>query len=412
VPFRRAEPAPGKLGALGLLRERAGFRNLWLALSLSYTGSGLALTALLLYVQRTQGTGIAVAALLLAMMIPRLLGPLAGSLADRTDLRRVMIGCDLGQAAIYGGLAFLPPFGVVIAMVTLATLLQTAYSPARTAALPSLVGEDELMPANALLGTAFNMQIAAGPLIGGLLVAAGGTDLALGVNAGSFVLSALLTSFVPPLPPEPADPDAPPGLLASAREGFTYAMGHPAIRVVVLTLFFGLIFLSMDNVALVFLVRSTLGGGAFAFGLASGAFGLGMVTGALALLRRRALSAAAIYLVGLLLTGVGTLLTGIAPAIGLVVVLQAVAGLGNGIDNVASETLIQQRVPRAMLGRAFGLVTTAAFAGSGLASVIGGVLLDLTSPRAVLITAGVGGLAVTLIAIRWLGDRSDTSPGG
>jgi MFS family permease len=137
-----------------------------------------------------------------------------------------------------------------------------------------------------------------------------------------------------------------------------------------------------------------------------------MVTGALALLRRRALSAAAIYLVGLLLTGVGTLLTGIAPAIGLVVVLQALAGLGNGIDNVASETLIQQRVPRAMLGRTFGLVTTAAFAGSGLASVIGGVLLDLTSPRTVLITAGVGGLAVTLIAIRWLGDRGDTSPGG
>ena len=94
-------------GALALLRARPQFRALWAALALSYTGSGAALTVLTLYVQQTHGTGTAVAALLIAGTAPRLLGPLAGSLADRFDLRRLMIGADLGQVAIFGLLALL-----------------------------------------------------------------------------------------------------------------------------------------------------------------------------------------------------------------------------------------------------------------------------------------------------------------
>ena len=398
------------MSAISLLRHRPGLRNLWLALSLSYTGSGLALTALLLYVQKTQGTGLAVAGILLAITLPRLLGPLAGSIADRTDLRRLMIDCDLGQAAFFALLALLPSYGLLIALATLTTLLQTAYAPARTAALPNLVEEEELLRANALIGIAFNMQIAVGPLVGGLLFAAGGASLALGVNAGTFLVSAALTALVPPIAPSPAGSDRP-GLLRSTGEGLGSAMRHPVTRAVVLTLFFGLVFLAMDNVALVFLVRDTLGNGAVAFGLASTAFGVGMLVGALALLGRQRLGAATLWLLGLVLTAIGTLLTGIAPAIGFVIAFQLLAGSGNGIDNVANETLLQQRLPRAMLGRVFGLTNTAANAGAGLAYLLGGVLVDLTSARAVFVIAGIGGLVVTAAGTPALLRSRDTSLG-
>ena len=53
-------------GALALLRRRPRFRALWAAVALSYTGSGAATTALTLYVQETRGTGVAVAAFLIA----------------------------------------------------------------------------------------------------------------------------------------------------------------------------------------------------------------------------------------------------------------------------------------------------------------------------------------------------------
>ena len=87
-------------GALALLRRRPQFRALWAAVALCYIGSGAANTALTLYVQQTRGTGTAVAAFLIASQAPRLLGPLTGGIADRVDLRTLMVGCDLGQAAL------------------------------------------------------------------------------------------------------------------------------------------------------------------------------------------------------------------------------------------------------------------------------------------------------------------------
>jgi MFS family permease len=244
------------------------------------------------------------------------------------------------------------------------------------------------------------------------MFAAGGASLALWVNAATFAVSALLMSLVPRVPRAEHGPHAPSGVLRSTREGFGYAMRDPFTRVVILTLLFGLIFLSMDNVALVFLVRGTLEGGAAAFGFASTAFGAGMVLGALTLFGHKRFSA--VTLAGFAMTGVGTLLTGLSPAIAFVVPFQALAGAGNGVDNVANETLIQQRVPRSMLGRVFGLTNTAANAGASFAALIGGVLLDLTSPRTVLVTAGIGGLAVTLVGVRSLARSraGDTSGGG
>jgi hypothetical protein len=47
-----------------------------------------------------------------------------------------------------------------------------------------------------------------------------------------------------------------------------------------------------------------------------------------------------------------------------------------------------------MLGRVFGVTSTAAFVGGGIAYAAGGVLLDATSPRFVFVVAGVGVLAV------------------
>ncbi|MGZ8651570.1 MAG: MFS transporter, partial [Actinomycetota bacterium] len=72
----------------------------------------------------------------------------------------------------------------------------------------------------------------------------------------------------------------------------------------------------------------------------------------------------------------GTLLAGLAPLIWLAAMTQTIGGAGNGADNVASDTLIQRSVPRDMLGRVFGVTSTAAFVGSGIAYAAGGPLLD------------------------------------
>ena len=52
--------------------------------------------------QGTRGTGTAVASLLLAQALPQLLGPVAGTLADRFDQRSLMAACDVGRAIVFG----------------------------------------------------------------------------------------------------------------------------------------------------------------------------------------------------------------------------------------------------------------------------------------------------------------------
>jgi len=386
-------------GALALLRARPRFRALWAALALSYVGSGAALTVLTLYVQQTRGTGTAVAALLIAGTAPRLLGPLAGSLADRFDLRRLMIGADLGQMATFALLALLPPFPAILVLLALATCLETTYMPAKATAVPALVGDDELLLANSLTGVAVNLYVALGPLVGGLLFAAGGAGAALLFNAATFLASALLTRALPPLPPADREEGRErESVLASTRTGLRHAFANPVTRVTTLALLFMFAFVSIDNVAFVFLVRDTLGAGSATYGVVSAIFGIGMLVGAIAVMRRTGTPATLLFAFALGLSSVGTLATGLAPGIALVALAQFAAGGGNGIEIVASETIFQQHVPRHLLGRVYGLTATAVALGSGIAMALGGFLVDATSPRVAFLVAGAGGLLVTAVA--------------
>ena len=58
------------------------------------------------------------------------------------------------------------------------------------------------------------------------------------------------------------------------------------LRVLAISMFAFVGFASLDNVAVVFLVRDVLHGGSLAYGAAMSAFGVGMILGALALVRR------------------------------------------------------------------------------------------------------------------------------
>jgi MFS family permease len=383
-------------GALALLRRRPQFRALWAAIGLSYAGSGAATTALTLYVQQTHGTGTAVAAFLIASQVPRLLGPLAGGIADRTNLRTVMVGSDIGQAAVFVAIATLPPFGLLIALTALTTVLQTSYAPARTAMVPNLVEPEELITANALLGTATNLYVAIGPLVGGLLFAAIGPSAALLVNAVTFVGSAALTTRVPAMRP-PADAEHEPLLTATATAA-RFIWANPMLRTVAISICLLVAFLAVDNVALVFLVRDTLGGSAFAYGLIEAVFGVGMLAGSFWILRGRGGGWAAprLYLLSCSLSSAASAGSGLAPSLAVLAPIEAVAGSGNGIEIVASETLIQQQVPHGLIGRVYGFTSSATSLGIGIAMAGGGILVDATSPRATFLIAAAGALLVTL----------------
>jgi ribosomal protein S18 acetylase RimI-like enzyme len=361
----------------------------------SHVGDGVALVALVLLVQSTEGTGTSVGALLLATSVPRFLGPLAGAVVDRVEQRSLMILCDLGNTAIFSAIAWArPSLGPLLALVAASAVLDTLFSPAGRTAVPVLVEPDDLLRANAWMGTSLNLQVALGSLVGGALVAAFGARGALAANAASFLVSAALLAGLPALRADRSR--QPGGIFTVGSEGLSFAWRERVVRTFVLALFLGVAFAAVDNVALVFLVRETLVGGPIAFGVVSAAYGIGMMAVSLALAwRRTTLATSSLLVVAWFASGFGTLLTGLAPTLAVVAVAQGLGGGGNGAENIAADTLIQRVVPRELMGRVFGLVGTAAFGGSTLAYALGGPLLDLTSARAVFVVAGAGILLVT-----------------
>ncbi len=191
--------------------------------------------------------------------------------------------------------------------------------------------------------------------------------------------------------------------LRESWDGLLYVARHRLVRVAILGLFLGVTFLALDGVALVFLARESLGSGETGYGLLASAHGIGMILGPLLLLRRSAsLAPVSIILLGLALEGLATLSTGLAPSLALAIFLRSVGGVGNGIENVAADTVFQTVVPRSMLGRVFGVYYGGVFLAEGLAYAAGGPLLELASPRAVFVIAGCGTLATMLLVWRLL----------
>ena len=327
-----------------VLRRHAGFRWLWISRAVSYVGDGIALVALVSMckarapaVRRSRGCcSPRPCRACSAPALPSLLGPVAGSIADRVDRRRMMLACELGQAVVYVTIAvFMPGYVVLLALVAVANGLARSFAPAASSSIPSLVPGEELVGANAWLGTALNLQVAFGGLLGGLLVAGVGVRWALAIDAVSFLFSALALSKVPALPPEAKVEVV--SFARTIRDGLGFVATHTVARAVVITLFLGVAFAGVDNVALVFLTREELGGDEAAFGVVSSAFGFGMLAASLVLTRwERLVSARVAFLGGWFLMAAGTLATGLAPAIAAVAGAQWLGGVGNGAGTSAA----------------------------------------------------------------------------
>ena len=371
-----------------------------MARTISNVGDGVSTVALVLRVQETERSGVAVGILLLAIGLPPLLSPFAGAIADRVDQRRLMMACDATQTALFAAVAaIVPSYPGLVAVAVLSSTLATLFGPAGASSLAALVRRDELTTANAWVGTSLNVRVILGPAIGGALFGTVGFRAALALDAASFLASFLLLSRVPALPPVP-DQERESGILRDTWRGVVEGMRNPVVRAVAVTLFVGVAFAAMDNVALVFLAKER-GATDVAYGLLVSSFGVGMLISSLTLVRIGARTRTVpLLLVGWAMVGLGTLSTALVPVVAAMAVMQALAGAGNGTTNVADNTLIQQHVLRPQMGRAFGLTRVGAMVGGSVSAAVAGWLVDLTSPATVFVIAGAGGLAV--VALLWV----------
>jgi MFS family permease len=365
----------------------------------SFLGDSLALVALMLHVASTTGQALAVALLLLAGdFAPALLGPLTGTVADRLERRGVMVGCELLQGALVVAVAlWLPSLPLLLALVGLRAVAGQVFQPASRAAVPALVREGDLEPANAAIGVATNGGETLGPLVAALLLPVLQVRGVLLIDAASFLVSALLLGFLPAMAAGGQETTGRRGsFLADAGTGLRYLRGQATVRAVAVGYFAVVACTGIDDVALVFLATGTFGAGATAVGLLLAAVGIGLLAGYALLSRSRGrVPMTVLLLAGFAVSSAGNLLTGLAWAVAAAFALQAVRGLGIAAMDVAATTLIQRIVPPQLLGRVFGSLYGGIGVAAALAYLLGGLLLDRTTPRVAFVAAGAAGLLAT-----------------
>jgi MFS family permease len=388
---------PAGAGSLRLLAANRPFRRLWSARAVSFLGDSLSLVALMLHVAETTGQALAVAWLLLAGdFAPALLGPLTGTVADRLDRRRVMVGCELLQGALVVVIAlWLPALPLLLLLVGLRAVAGQVFQPASRAAVPAVVPERDLARANAAVGLATNGGEALGPLVAAVALPFLGVRGVLLVDAASFLVSAALLWPLPPLAGPGPDQRRPASFLADAGAGLRYLRGQPVLRAVVGGYVAVVACTGIDDVALVFLATDTFGAGGSAAGLLLAAVGIGLLAG-YALLARTGMSrGTALLLAGFAVSSAGNLLTGLAWAVAAAFAVQAVRGLGIAAMDVAATTLVQRVAPPSLQGRVFGSLYGGIGVAAALSYLLGGLLLDRTTPRVAFVAAGAAGLLAT-----------------
>jgi MFS family permease len=371
----------------GSLRGR-DFRLLVFATGLTSLGDELALIALTIKVAELTDSGLAVAALLLAGLLPLVIfAPAAGVIVDNFETRRSLIIASAIQAVLAVSLAFVGGLPAILMLSFLLGTCTAVASPAIYTLAPVIVGDEHATEGNAYLETARYVGMIAGPVMAGVLSAAIDTRVALLVDAGTFVAIGL-AALALQVRRHPAGSEEGAG---EARAGFGLVARDRLLLIAFAVIGGVVLFAAMDNVAEIFYARKSLDAGAWGYGLLASVWLVGMVVGAAVIARRlgkeRLLPAMAIAAI---VGGAAVAVAGLIPVLALALAMFVVGGIGNGIETVSIRSIIVHRVPDRFRGRVFaaygGLMNGMQLAATGLA----GVLVGAVGGRIALIIGGAG----------------------
>ncbi|MDQ3753823.1 MAG: MFS transporter, partial [Acidobacteriota bacterium] len=192
--------ATGQTGYVALLRENRGFRLLWLGQVVSQLGDWFNTIAVYTLVLNLTGSGRAVGLVLVARFLPTVvIGPLAGVVADRYSRRRIMIISDVVRAVVVLGFLFIrrpDQVWIIYALTVLQLAASTFFEPAKSAVIPSLVAERDLVTANAISSVTWSSMLTLGAALGGFVTGWFGTDAAFVIDSLTYLASALLVAAV------------------------------------------------------------------------------------------------------------------------------------------------------------------------------------------------------------------------
>ena len=418
---RRAVPA-----LLLPLRHR-DFRLLWVGMSSSLMGDGVLLVALAWQVYTLSGAPAAMSIVGFALSLPQVATLLiGGAVSDRFDRRRIMLATDVVRGTCLAVLAVLTLTGSlalwhIVVLVAFYGAASGFFGPAFEAIVPELVPAEDLVAANAL--DQFVRPAAlhiAGPSLGGLLIAIGGSGWAFALDALTFAVSGACLFAMRRTAARGAAGSAEPSasqvepsgsLWSEVRLGVRYVRSHVWLWGTFLAATFTyLLFIGPTDVLLPYVIKNELGGSAADLGLVLASGGIGAIAAAVVVgqvgVPRRYMPF--IYVTWTL----GTLAVagyGLASASWQLAVACALVNGLEAAGTIAWVTAKQRLVPTRLLGRVSSVDWFVSIALVPLSYALAAPVASALGVRETLVGAGLLGAVVTFAFLFLPGMRDPRS---
>ena len=373
------------------LMRNGPFVRAWLAKGISNLGDWTYSIAILTTLaERGIGAGSFATLLIAQVGAAALTGALGGPFVDRLSRKHVMIGVDLARCAAVASLLLVgdPSLTHLYAVAACIGAGGALFSPSLQATVPNLVPRTRLVAANALLTGMFHLAIMIGPVLGGMAAAAWGPDLAIGLNAASFALSAALVATVRIARGAPAVTMP---VRQDLVEGLRYSVGTPLVRGVMVVIGVVMVAAAVRTPLEPLFILRTLAERPAALGLAAGAWGVGMVLGSgIAPTLSRHLSRQRMLSGALAVVGVAVVASAAARMLEPVLALFMIAGVGNAVAVISYQSLLQERTPDRLRGRVVAVSEAVLDASLIVGALMSATLAGLLGVRGGMAASGGG----------------------
>ncbi len=385
------------------LRENRNFRLLFVGQLVSVLGSNLTLVAIPFEVYQKTHSSLWVGLASLFQLPCLIAGALwGGAMGDRFDKRKLLIVGSLVSATLSGALALNASVlhGDVVLLFVFAAVAAGAggfTGPIRSAAIPKMVGGEQLIAAYSLNQIIMNLGPFLGAALAGELIAAVGIASCYSIDAISFVALAVFTIFMSPMKPE--GEHAATAMLRAIGDGFRYVRGNALAQAVYLVDLNAMVF-GLPRALFPAMALTVYHGGPRTFGLLSAAPGAGalvmaVLTGWIDRVRRQG------RLIALVVIGWGAAMTllGIVHLLWFGLLCLAVAGATDVISTILRNTVLQNAITDEFRSRISSVQMAVVTGGPRLGDAESGVVASLTSTEISIVSGGLACIAGVIILL-------------
>jgi len=361
-----------------------------------------------LVLELTDNNGIALGITTGLQFLPMLLiGPWAGSLADRYSKRQLLILTQAFMGVVGGllGLLVLTDVVQVWHVFVLAAMLgigAAVDAPARQSFVIEMVGPDDVSNAVGLNSASFNLGRVIGPALAGFLIVLFGTGPVFLINAVSYIAVILALRAM-----RVADLQTPPRMArgrGQVREGIRYVRGRPDLMLVMVIVFFVGTFGLNFQMTSALMATEVFGKGAAEYGLLGSVLAIGSLSGAL-LAARRGRPRLRLVVLSAIAFGLVEVLAGLMPTYITFIAVLIPIGLAQMTLLNAANATIQLGVDPIMRGRVMALYMAVLMGGTPFGAPLVGFVAETFGARWSLIAGGLISVLAAVIAALLLARR-------